>query len=104
MVDRSDLYPLILEPKVVQAIWGGDALALRYGKNADPRAKTGESWECWDENSVENGPLQGESIKELRRLLGSAFLGDLDPARIFPVLTKIIDARARRRPRLPREA
>lgn len=93
-VEEKELYPYLVLPKEVQAIWGGDALALQYGKKADPEAKTGESWECWDENTVENGPLQGKTIGQLRGLLGSAFLGDLDPGHIFPILTKIIDARA----------
>lgn len=94
IVNETELYPFLLRPKEVQAIWGGDALALHYGKEADPQVKTGESWECWDENAVENGVLQGKTIAQLRELLGAALLGDLDPTRIFPVLTKIIDARA----------
>ncbi len=93
-MNETLIYPYLIEPKEVEAIWGGDALALQYGKKADPYAKIGESWECWDENSVANGPLQGCSIAALRGRLGPALVGDFDPARIFPVLTKIIDARA----------
>lgn len=93
-MDGTVLYPYLIAPKEVPAIWGGDALVLHYGKRADPHAQTGESWECWDENKVENGALQGMTIAQLRARLGSALLGDLDPTHIFPVLTKIIDARA----------
>ena len=89
----SEIYPYLIEPKEVSAIWGGDDLVLRYGKPGDPAAKLGESWECWDENRIANGDLEGRSIAELRALLGARFLGDLDAARIFPILTKIIDAR-----------
>ena len=87
------LYPYVIEPKVVPAIWGGDALVKRFGKPGDPNAKLGESWECWDQNRISNGPLAGKTIAELRAELGDAFLGNLDPLAIFPVLTKIIDAR-----------
>ena len=92
-MDGSLLYPYLIEPKLVAAIWGGDALVKRFGKAGDPNAKLGESWECWDTNRVRNGQLQGRSISELRAALGADFLGNLDANRIFPVLTKIIDAR-----------
>ena len=91
-MSASDLYPYILVPKLTPAIWGGDALVTDYGKDGDPHAKIGESWECWDTNAVANGPLAGATIAELRSSLGAALLGDIDPSHIFPVLTKIIDA------------
>ena len=88
------LYPYVLQPKMAPALWGGDALVKQFGKHGDPDAKIGESWECWDENHVLNGPLAGRSIAMLRADLGAQLLGDLDPAQMFPILTKIIDARA----------
>lgn len=94
MMQRELLYPYILQPKLTQAIWGGDALVERFGKHGDARATLGESWECWDENPVTNGALSGRTIGQLRAELGADLLGDLDPAKIFPILTKIIDARA----------
>ena len=72
----------------------GDALPERYGKPRTVPPPVGESWECWDENRVRNGPYAGRTLAELRAELGSALLGDLDPAQRFPVLTKIIDAQA----------
>jgi mannose-6-phosphate isomerase len=87
------LYPYILEPRLTSAIWGGDALVTRFKKAGDPGASLGESWECWDENRVANGALAGKTLAELRAELGAALTGPIDPARIFPVLTKIIDAR-----------
>jgi mannose-6-phosphate isomerase len=91
--DANNFYPYILEPKETPAIWGGDALVTTYGKTGDPAAKIGESWECWDANAVTNGPLAGTTIAQLRTQLGASLLGDLDATRIFPILTKIIDAR-----------
>jgi len=88
------LYPLLLQPRLVGAIWGGDALVARYGKPGDATARLGESWECWDENRIANGAYAGKSIAELRPQLGADLLGNLDPTEIFPILTKIIDARA----------
>jgi mannose-6-phosphate isomerase len=88
----SELYPYILQPKLTPAIWGGDALVRIYGKHGDANKKFGESWECFDENRVQNGDFAGRTIAELRALLGSRLLGDLDPQRPFPILTKIIDA------------
>ena len=86
-------YPLVLEPKETPAIWGGDALVKVYGKSADPNEKIGESWECWDDNAVVNGWAAGQTLAQLREHDGAALLGDLDASQIFPVLTKIIDAR-----------
>jgi mannose-6-phosphate isomerase len=86
------LYPYVLEPKLTAAIWGGDALVTRYGKRGDRAQTLGESWECWDENDIANGALAGKTLGELRAELGDALTGPIDPARTFPVLTKIIDA------------
>jgi len=87
------LQPLVIEPKETTAIWGGDALVRVYGKNGNPSEKLGESWECWDENRVRGGAFAGRTIASLRAELGSRLMGRLDPESIFPVLTKIIDAR-----------
>ncbi len=86
------LYPYLLEPKETAAIWGGDALVTRYGKRGDRTQALGESWECWDENPVANGPLAGRTLAGLRAELGTELTGPIDPGRTFPVLTKIIDA------------
>jgi mannose-6-phosphate isomerase len=88
------LYPFPIEPREIQLIWGGDALLRRYGKPGDAAAKIGESWECWDRNRVSSGAYAGRTIAELRMELGAELLGSLDPARMFPILTKFIDARA----------
>ncbi len=91
-MSNDSVYPFAVEPKETPAIWGGDALVTRFGKAADPNAKIGESWECWDENHILNGPFAGKTIADLRAQLGPTLLGDLDPKQLFPILTKIIDA------------
>jgi mannose-6-phosphate isomerase len=93
-MNEAPLVPFVIEPKETTAIWGGDALVRSYGKGGDPKATIGESWECWDENTVRaGGAYTGKTLAELRTLLGKRLMGNLDPTRIFPVLTKIIDAR-----------
>jgi mannose-6-phosphate isomerase len=89
----NELYPLPIVPREVQVIWGGDTLVRKFGKPADPNAPIGESWECWDENRISDGTYAGKTIGDLRRILGAKLVGALDPARIFPILTKFIDAR-----------
>lgn len=94
MTSAQRLYPYLLEPQEKAAIWGGDALVTRYGKHAQRSAAIGESWECWDANRVDNGRFAGVTLGDLRRELGAELMGSIDPDRVFPVLTKIIDARA----------
>ncbi len=85
--------PLVLVPKLAAAIWGGDLLVKRYGKQGDPNARLGESWECWDENAIAGGEFGGQTLAAVRALLGHELTGPVDPAQRFPVLTKIIDAK-----------
>jgi mannose-6-phosphate isomerase len=89
---ETSLYPYVLDPKLAPAIWGGNELVTEFGKHGDPNAKLGESWECWDTNSVTDGPLAKKTVADLRATLGPQLLGNLDADRIFPVLTKIITA------------
>jgi mannose-6-phosphate isomerase len=91
-MQRAAIYPLALDPKLTTQVWGGDELVRVYGKHGDPNARLGESWECWDADRVTNGDLAGATVADLRARLGPQLLGDIDPARIFPVLTKIITA------------
>ncbi len=85
--------PLLLEPRLSPAIWGGSALVARYGKHGDPAALLGESWECYDANRIDGGALGGTTLGEARVALGAALMGPLDASVPFPILTKIIDAR-----------
>lgn len=91
-MNDTPLYPYVLDPKLSPAIWGGGELVSRYGKRGDPAQKIGESWECWDADAVLNGGRAGDTVAQLRAALGPQLLGDLNPAAIFPVLTKIITA------------
>jgi mannose-6-phosphate isomerase len=92
MIGTTLTAPLVLAPKMAAAIWGGDALVKQYGKPGDPTALLGESWECWDENTVIGGAYNGKTLAAVRAQLGRDLTGPADPAQRFPVLTKIIDA------------
>lgn len=88
------LYPMRIEPRYLERIWGGTALAEHLGKPAPTSVPIGESWEIFDENSIANGPYAGHTIGQLRGMMGRALTGQRDPALAFPLLTKLIDARA----------
>ncbi len=89
---RMGPYPVALEAQERAMIWGGRALVERYGKPGDPSAAIGESWECWDENKILNGSLRGARLADARNRWGRDLTGRADPDRIFPLLTKFIDA------------
>lgn len=90
----SALAPLLLEPQERELIWGGHALVERYGKRAPRDATIGESWECYDGNRIARGPFANATVAELRAELGADLMGAADASRPFPLLTKLIDARA----------
>ena len=91
---QGRLFPFALEPRLVPAIWGGDALVRAYAKRGDAHATLGESWECWDLNRVHDGPYAGRTLADVRAAEGTALTGSIDPSMQFPLLTKLIDARA----------
>jgi len=94
------LYPYRFEPILVERVWGGDTLA-RFGKMVSPGQRIGESWEISDRNDAQsiviNGPLKGNTLRQLLERFGSKTLvGTLAPHTApFPLLIKFLDARQR---------
>ena len=88
----ADLYPMLVEPRSVETLWGGHALATKLGKPAPPDKAVGESWEVFEENKITNGTLAGRTIGELRGVLGRDLMGHVPADNLFPLLTKLIDA------------
>ncbi len=95
----SELYPLKFEPVLVDKIWGGNGLATRWGKSADPSRKIGESWELSavadNLSIVSNGFLAGNNIEEIIEV----YMGDITGEAVFdkfgiefPLLIKFIEA------------
>lgn len=94
-------YPLLLQPVLLEKVWGGRALG-RLGKSLpDPAARCGESWEVADldatsssgagggavKSIVANGPLAGKPMREALAAFAPAA-----GARPFPLLIKYLDA------------
>jgi mannose-6-phosphate isomerase len=87
-----DLYPMLIEPRYVERLWGGHNLAEQLGKPAPRDRAIGESWEIYEENTVANGVHQGRAIGQLREVMGRDLTGHVSPRDLFPLLTKLIDA------------
>lgn len=92
------MYPLKFHPIYKERIWGGTALAQRYGRQL-PSDHVGESWDvaCHPNGTsiISNGPWMGKPLDQIvwhygRQLLGTS-LRDED-VRKFPLLMKILDA------------
>lgn len=88
----TDLYPMLIQPRFEERIWGGHQLVERFGKDAPTDKPIGESWEVYESNTVVNGQFAGKTIGELRQDLGAALMGHVPPTQLFPLLTKLIDA------------
>ena len=93
------LYPLKFMPILKERIWGGAALAEKYGKTDDTQTKFGESWEISDLDDnismVTNGFLAENDLRELIETYMGELVGDavFDKNGLgFPLLIKIIDA------------
>ena len=96
----TELYPIKFEPILKQRIWGGNALAEKYGKKAGRDDLIGESWELsavsGDISIVANGFLAGNDLQEIIEV----YMGDITGEKVyekygdeFPLLIKLIEAR-----------
>jgi mannose-6-phosphate isomerase len=89
-----------MQPVLVERIWGGRRLADILGKTLPPDARIGESWELADHpngrSRVADGPLAGQTLREVLERHGLEILGRAPPARAwaarFGLLVKFIDA------------
>ncbi len=78
------LYPYVLEPKETAAHLGRRRPRRPLWQARRTQPALGESWECWDENPVANGPLAGRTLAELRAELGRALTGPIDAGAHLP--------------------
>ena len=91
----TKLYPLKLEPKLSQKLWGGGGLAdfLQLEDKGDE--PLGEVWLVYAENRVTNGDLTNKTLAEVAKTHGADLLGSLSVERYgtqFPLLAKFIGA------------
>lgn len=66
--------PLRTAPHLARPLWGGTTLAAEMGKDPDPAARIGESWEVWRDNLASDGRPLSEHVD-------------------FPLLVKLLDVR-----------
>ncbi len=99
-------YPLVCQPLYKPKIWGGRQLADILGKELPDDPRIGEAWEVSDmpegASAVANGPLAGQSLRDVLAQWGREILGvdgaetladQGHPSEIgFPILVKFIDA------------
>ena len=91
-----ELYPLSLERHLDGRIWGGRKLAPFLGLPEPHPERIAESWQVFDDNRVQNGPLSGLTLAQVTEKYVEKLVGTLSPPRYgadFPLLAKFIDAR-----------
>lgn len=83
--------PIVLEPKIVPRVWGGERLAEEFGREL-PAEPVGESWEIHGELTVSG---TDKTLDQLVAERGQELLGSkVDGSAGFPLLTKWLDCRA----------
>ncbi|MFK7788480.1 MAG: type I phosphomannose isomerase catalytic subunit, partial [Phycisphaeraceae bacterium] len=111
MTTSTALYPLAFEPIYKEKVWGGRSFeTLGRTLPGEVNSAIGESWEIADlattsasggggnaeYSAIANGPLKGQSIRQLMQQFGDALLGEgITPADDggFPLLIKFLDAK-----------
>lgn len=93
----ATLYPLLFAPVFKERVWGGRSLTRWFPQL--PEGPIGEAWVLSDHpqgrTPVANGPLQGQTIQELKERFGADLLGTkgLHPKTgEFPLLFKLLDS------------
>lgn len=91
----TPIYPLTFTPIYKDYPWGGRRIPETYNRNVSPGIYA-ESWEISDHKDgmsiVSNGPLAGQSLKEILQQHTQEILGDRFTEAKFPFLIKLIDA------------
>ncbi len=92
--------PLLLKPRLLPKVWGGDSLAGLFGKALPDGEPLGESWEVYDRSEgsspVREGPLKGRSLHSLLEEDPAGLLGrppGNGKEERFPLMVKFLDAR-----------
>ncbi len=93
----THLYPLAFEPIVKRLIWGGRRLGELLDKPIGEHGDYAESWEISDHgqdvSKVADGPLAGETLRNLIKTRGQELFGASRPrGDQFPLLIKFLDA------------
>lgn len=94
--DGTHMEPLIFQPILKRARWGGRRLGSELGKPIGNHPDYAESWEIADHGAdqsiVAAGPHAPSTLSELLARHGTDVLGRESAARQFPLLIKFLDA------------
>jgi mannose-6-phosphate isomerase len=95
---QMPLYPLRFEPIYQYRLWGGRRLSNLLSTPLPGDGPIGEAWLLSDrddhQSEVANGPLKGQSIRELMEVFRDQLIGrSATRFRRFPLLLKFLDAR-----------
>jgi len=86
----SPLYPFLVLPQFYERVWGTRDLRPYFTRvvDGDP---VGEVWLTGEECQVANGPLAGQTLRDLATQYGAEFTGEASPqATRFPLLIKFL--------------
>jgi mannose-6-phosphate isomerase len=84
------MYPLLLLPEFHERVWGTRDLRPYFLRSVEGEP-VGEVWLTGDECRVANGPLTGETLRELALRYGAELTGEAAPcAQRFPLLIKFL--------------
>lgn len=93
--NRSKLYPLKFKPIYKELIWGGKKLREYFNRDIPEGKRIGESWELADlpndKSIIVNGPLAGQTIRQVISKFPLEMTGDKNFRGPFPLLIKFID-------------
>lgn len=86
----SALYPFLMLPEFYERVWGTRDLRP-YFSRAIEGEPVGEVWLTGEECRVANGPLAGQTLRDLALSHGTALTGEAAPeAARFPLLIKFL--------------
>jgi len=93
------IYPLTFDPVFKDYVWGGRNLETVLGRKI-PDGVIAESWDIAahpdGSSTVNDGPLQGETLPDVLALLGEGLVGSRNRRMLemnrFPLLIKLLDA------------
>lgn len=93
------LGPLLFQPILKQACWGGDRLGIDLSKSIGPENDYAESWELVDlphqQSLVVNGPFAGWFLDQVCQNYSTELYGSQRQFERFPLLIKYLDVQNR---------
>lgn len=93
---KANVYPMKFTPVYKDYPWGGSRIPETYNRDV-PEGVYAESWEIADHDDgmsiVANGPLTGQSLREVLQADPTGIMGSSVEGTKFPLLIKLIDSK-----------